>query len=112
MTTATKRLLFHKQQVHERWELKGFKQQGQLQKRLENMELEAKQNEVADLRVELARRARDAGNETKMTKFSSSCGSNFPSISSVGLSDHTLTKVSQWMDKTEAKNVAQSINVS
>ena len=47
-----------------------------------------------------------------MAKVSSSCGSSFRSISPVETPDNNLTKVSDWMDKTEeAENVASAINV-
>ena len=49
----------------------------------------------------------------KRAKVSSSCGSSFRSISPFGTPDDNLTKVSDWMDKTEeAENVASTINVS
>ena len=93
-------------------ELKALKEQEELQKRLEKLEREAKEKEIADLREEVARKARIAEKEIEMAKAPSSCGSSFRSISPVGTSDDNLTKVSDWMDKTEeAENVALSINV-
>ena len=48
-----------------------------------------------------------------MAKVSSSCGSSLRSISPVEAPDDNLTKVSDWMDKTEeAENVASAINVT
>ena len=92
--------------------LKALKEQEELQKRLEKLEREAKEKEIADLREEVARKARIAEKEIEMAKVPSSCGSSFRSISPVGTPDDNLTKVSDWMDKTEeAENVALSINV-
>ena len=100
-------------------ELKALKEHEELQKRLEKLEREAKQleqeakeKEIADLQEEVARRARIAEKEIEMAKVPSSCGSSFRSISPVETPDDNLTKVSDWMDKTEeAENVALSINV-
>ena len=93
-------------------ELKALKEHEELQKRLEKLEREAKEKEIADLRQEVARKARIAEKEIEMAKVPSSCGSSFRSISPVGTPDDNLTKVSDWMDKTEeAENVALSINV-
>ena len=50
---------------------------------------------------------RIAEKEIEMAKVSSSCGYSFRSISPVETPDDNLTKVSDWMDKTEeAENVA------
>ena len=100
-------------------ELKALKEHEELQKRLEKLEREAKQlereakeKEIADLQEEVARRARIAEKEIEMAKVPSSCGSSFRSISPVETPDDNLTKVSDWMDKTEeAENVAPPINV-
>ena len=100
-------------------ELKALKEHEELQKRLEKLEREAKQlereakeKEIADLQEEVARRARIAEKEIEMAKVPSSCGSSFRSISPVETPDDNLTKVSDWMDKTEeAENVASPINV-
>ena len=93
-------------------ELKALKEHEELQRRLEKLEREAKEKEIADLREEVARKARIAEKEIEMAKVSSSCGSSFRSISPVKTPDDNLTKVSEWMDKTkEAENVASSINV-
>ena len=60
----------------------------------------------------MARKARIAEEEIELAKFSSSCGTSLRSISPVESPDDSLTKVSDWMDKTEvAENVASSINV-
>ena len=60
----------------------------------------------------MARKARSAEEEIEMAKVSSSCGSSFRSISPVETPDGNLTKVSDWMDKTEeAENVASPIKV-
>ena len=60
----------------------------------------------------MARKAKIAEKEIEMAKVSSSCGSSFRSISPVETPDDNLTKVSDWMDKTEkAENVASAINV-
>ena len=89
-------------------EIKALKEQEELQARL----TELKQKEIADLQEELARKARIAEKEIERAKVSSSCGSSFRSISPVGSPDDNLTKVSDWMDKTEeAGNVASPINV-
>ena len=89
-------------------EIKALKEQEELQARL----TELKQKEIADLQEELARKARIAEKEIERAKVSSSCGSSFRSISPVGTPDDSLTKVSDWMDKTEeAGNVASPINV-
>ena len=83
-----------------------------MQTRLEKLRREAKEIEIADMQEELARKARIAEKEIERAKVSSSCGSSFRSISPVGTPDDNLTKVSEWMDKTEeAESVASSINV-
>ena len=88
-------------------EIKALKEQEELQARL----TELKQKEIADLREELARKARIAGKERDRAKVSSSRDSSLRSISPVGTLDDNLTKVSGWMDKTEeAENVASLIN--
>ena len=100
-------------------ELKALKEHEEVQKRLEKLEREAKQlereakeKEIADLQEEVTRRARIAEKEIEMAKVPSSCGSSFRSISPVETPDDNLTKVSDWMDKTEeAENVASPINV-
>ena len=93
-------------------ELNALKEQEELQRRLEKLRRNAEQNEIADLQEKLARKAKIAEKEIERTKVSSSCGSSFRSISPVGTPDDNLTKVSDWMDKTEeAENVALSINV-
>ena len=100
-------------------ELKALKEHEELQKRLEKLEREAKQlereakeKEIADMQEEVARKARITEKEIESAKVSSSCGSSFRSISPVETLDDNLTKVSDWMDKTEeAENVAASINV-
>ena len=95
-------------------ELKALKEQEELQSRLEKLGRETKQKkmEIADLQGEVARKARIAEKEIELAKFSNSCGTSLRSISPVVSSDDNLTKVSDWMDKTEeAGNVASSINV-
>ena len=95
-------------------ELKALKEQEELQSRLEKLGREAKQKEmeIADLQGEVARKARIAEKEIELAKFSSSCGTSLRSISPVESPDDNLTKVSDWMDKTEeAENVASPINV-
>ena len=95
-------------------ELKALKEQEELQSRLEKLGRETKQKEmeIADLQGEVARKARIAEKEIKLAKFSSSCGTSLRSISPVESPDDNLTKVSDWMDKTEeAENVASPINV-
>ena len=95
-------------------ELKALKEQEELQSRLEKLGRETKQKEmeIADLQVEVARKARIAEKEIELAKFSSSCGTSLRSISPVESPDDNLTKVSDWMDKTEeAENVASPINV-
>ena len=95
-------------------ELKALKEQEELQSRLEKLGRETKQKEmeIADLQGEVARKARIAEKEIELAKFSSSCGTSLRSISPVESPDDNLTKVSDWMDKTEeAENVASSINV-
>ena len=95
-------------------ELKALKEQEELQSRLEKLGRETKQKEmeIADLQGEVARKARSAEKEIELAKFSSSCGTNLRSISPVESPDDNLTKVSDWMDKTEeAENVASPINV-
>ena len=89
-------------------EIKALKEQEKLQARL----TELKQKEIADLQEELARKARIAEKEIERAKVSSSRGSSLRSISPVGTPDDNLSKVSDWMDKTEeAENVASQINV-
>ena len=89
-------------------EIKALKEQEKLQARL----TELKQKEIADLQEELARKARIAEKEIERAKLSSSRGSSLRSISPVGTPDDNLSKVSDWMDKTEeAENVASPINV-
>ena len=95
-------------------ELKTLKEQEDLQSRLEKLGRETKQKEmeIADLQGEVARKARIAEKEIELAKFSSSCGTSLRSISPVESPDDNLTKVSDWMDKTEeAENVASPINV-
>ena len=67
--------------------------------------------EIADLQGEVARKATIAEKEIELAKFSSSCGTTLRSISPVESPDDNLTKVSDWMNQTEAENVASSINV-
>ena len=68
--------------------------------------------EIADLQEELVRKAKIAEKEIQIAQASSSCGSSLRSISPVVTPDDNLTKVSDWMDKTEeAENVASKINV-
>ena len=89
-------------------EIKALKEQEELQARL----TELKQKEIADLQEELARKARIAEKEIERAKVSSSRGSSLRSISPVGTPDDNLSKVSDWMDKTEeTENVASLINV-
>ena len=95
-------------------ELKALKEQEELQSRLEKLGRETKQKEMelADLQGEVARKARIAGKEIELAKVSSSCGTSLRSISPVESPDDNLTKISDWMDKTEeAENVASPINV-
>ena len=95
-------------------ELKTLKEQEELQSRLEKLGRETKQKEmeIADLQGEVARKAIIAEKEIELAKFSGSCGTSLRSISPVESPDDNLTKVSDWMDKTEeAENVASSINV-
>ena len=95
-------------------ELKALKEQEELQSRLEKLGRETKQKEmeIADLQGEVARKARIAEKEIELAKFSSRCGTSLRSISPVESPDDNLTKVSDWMDKTEeAENVASPINV-
>ena len=95
-------------------ELKALKEQEELQSRLEKLGTETKQKEmeIADLQGEVARKARIAEKEIELAKFSSRCGTSLRSISPVESPDDNLTKVSDWMDKTEeAENVALPINV-
>ena len=93
-------------------ELKALKEHEELQKRLEKLEREAKQMERADLQEELVRKAKIAEKEIQIAQASSSCGSSLRSISPVETPDDNLTKVSDWMDKTEeAENVASTTNV-
>ena len=84
-------------------ELKALKEQEELQSRLEKLGKETKQKEmeIADLQGEVARKARIAEKEIELAKFSSSCGTSLRSISPVKSPDDNLTKVSDWMDKTE-----------
>ena len=93
-------------------ELNALKEQEELQSRLEKLRRNAEQNEIADLQGKLARKTKIAEKEIKRAKVSSSCGSSFRSISRVGTPDDNLSKVSDWMDKTEeAENKASTINV-
>ena len=95
-------------------ELNALKEQEELQSRLEKLgrETKRKELEIADLQGEVARKARIAEKEIELAKFSSSCGTSLRIISPVKSPDDNLTKVSDWMDKTEeAENVASSINV-
>ena len=93
-------------------ELNALKEQEELQSRLENLRRNAEQNEIADLQEKLARKAKIAEKEIEKTKVSSSCGSSLRSISPVETPDDNLSKVSDWMDKTEeAENVASTTNV-
>ena len=93
-------------------ELNALKEQEELQSRLEKLRRNAEQNEIADLQEKLARKAKIAEKEIEMAKVPSSCGSSFRSISPVETPDDNLTKVSDWMDKTEeAENVASTTNV-
>ena len=93
-------------------ELKAPKEHEELQRRLEKLEREAKEKEIADLREEVAHKAGIAEKELEMAKVPSSCGSSFRSISPVETPDDNLLKVSDWTDKTEeAENVASPINV-
>ena len=93
-------------------ELNALKEQEELQSRLEKLRRNAKQNEIADLQEKLARKAKIAEKEIEMAKVPSSCGSSFRSISPVETPDDNLTKVSDWMDKTEeVENVASTTNV-
>ena len=95
-------------------ELKALKEQEELQTRLEKLGRETKQKEmeIADLQGEVARKARIAEKEIELAKFSSSCSTSLRSVTRVGTPDDNLSKVSDWMDKTEeAENVALSINV-
>ena len=93
-------------------ELNALKEQEELQSRLEKLRRNAEQNEIADLQEKLARKAKIAEKEIELAKVLSSCGSSFRSISPVETPDDNLTKVSDWMDKTEeAENVASTINV-
>ena len=92
--------------------LKALKEHEELQKRLEKLEREAKQMEIADLQEELVRKAESAEKEIQIAQASSNCGSSLRSISPVETPDDNLTKVSDRMDKTEeAENVASTINV-
>ena len=85
---------------------------GETGTRGKQLEREANEKEIADLQEEVAREARIADKEVEMAKVSIVCGSSFRSISPVETPDDNLTKVSDWMDKTEeAENVASSINV-
>ena len=64
------------------------------------------------MQEEVVHRARIAEKEKEMAKVPSSCGSRFRSISPVETTDDSLTKVSDWMDKTEeAEKAASPINV-
>ena len=93
-------------------DLNALKEQEELQSRLEKLRRNAEQNEIADLQEKLARKAKIAEKEIEKAKVSSSCGSSFRSISSVGTPDDNLSKVSDWMDQTEeAENVASTIKV-
>ena len=93
-------------------ELNALNEQEELQSRLEKLRGNAEQNEIADLQEKLARKAKIAEKEIERAKVSSNCGSSFRSISPVETPDDDLTKVSDWMDKTEeTENVASLINV-
>ena len=93
-------------------ELNALKEQEEVQSRLEKLRRNAEQNEIADLQEKLARKAKIAEKEIEKAKVPSGCGSSFRSISPVETPDDNLTKVSDWMDKTEeAENVASPINV-
>ena len=100
-------------------ELKALKEHEELRKRLEKLEREtkqlereAKEKDIADFQEEVAPRAKIAEKEIEMATVSSSCGSSFRSISPVETPDDNLTKVADWMEKTEeAENVASTINV-
>ena len=95
-------------------ELKALKEQEELQYRLEKLGRETKQKEmeIADLQGEVARKARIAEKEIELAKFSSSCDTSLRSISPVTSPDDNLTKVSDWMDKTEeAENVVSTTTV-
>ena len=93
-------------------ELNALKEPEELQSRLEKLRRNAEQNEIADLQEKVARKAKIAEKEIERAKVSSSCGSSIRSISPVGTPDDNLSKVSDWMDKTEeAENVASTINV-
>ena len=93
-------------------ELNALKEQEEMQSRLEKLRRNAEQNEIADLQEKLARKAKIVEKEIERTKVSSICGSSFRSISPVGTPDDNLSKVSDWMDKTEeAENVASTTNV-
>ena len=93
-------------------ELNALKEQEELQSRLEKLRRNAEQNEIADLQEKLARKAKIAEKEIEMAKVPSSGWSSFRSISPVETPDDNLTKVSDWMDKTEeAENVASTTNV-
>ena len=61
-------------------ELKALKEQEELQKRLEKLEREAKQMEIADLQEELVRKAKIAEKEIQIAQASSSCGFSLRSI--------------------------------
>ena len=90
------------------WELKALKEQEELQARLTQL----KQMEIADLQEELVRKAKITAKEIRIAQASSSCGSSLRSISPVETPGDNLTKVSDWMDKTEeAENVASTVNV-
>ena len=100
-------------------EIKALKEQEELQTRLEKLRREANevkiaslQDEMVNLQEKLVRKAKIAEKEIEMAKVPSSCGSSFRSISPVKTPDDNLTKVSDWMDKTEeAENVASTTNV-
>ena len=100
-------------------ELKALKEQEEFQTRLQKLRREANevkiaslQDEMVGLLEEMARKAKIAEKELQMAQVSSSGGSSFRSISPVGTPDDNLTKVSDWMDKTEeAENVASAIAV-
>ena len=81
-----------------------MKEQEELQTRLEKFRREAEQNVISVLQEELARKAGIVEKEIERAKVSSSRGSSFPPV---GTPDDNLTKVSEWMDKTEEpENVA------
>ena len=94
-------------------ETKSFERAISTETHLEKLEREAKQKELADLQEELARKVRNSEKEMEMSKTSNGCGSSFRRFSPVLLPDDTLTKISVWMDKTEAaENLVQPFKVA